>query len=237
MWASPETTWAARPQRFAPAIARRIRTIFPQLGRVEICGGLGRRGRADRARHAADRPVAEGTVGRQRLRPPGPEHVGDGRAVDRPQHPVGRRALAAVFAVRTGLGRWRRPAGSPDMPSACGGEAVPPPPARWPATGSGRGCRERIREARLAEANRQAGTRPPRRRPPPRPRRSRRSRQAAKARGLPDVCRCGGIRERRAGAATRKKVRNFAPNRCNFRCCAPYLTANHPISRFARRPS
>jgi glycine/D-amino acid oxidase-like deaminating enzyme len=36
MWASPETTWAARPDRFAGAIARRIRTIFPQLGRVEI---------------------------------------------------------------------------------------------------------------------------------------------------------------------------------------------------------
>src|SRR5450756_1129591 len=36
MWASPETTWAARPERFAPAIARRIRTIFPQLGRVEM---------------------------------------------------------------------------------------------------------------------------------------------------------------------------------------------------------
>ena len=36
MWASPETTWAARPERFAGAIARRIRTIFPQLGKVEI---------------------------------------------------------------------------------------------------------------------------------------------------------------------------------------------------------
>src|SRR5450759_2964328 len=36
MWASPETTWAASPARFAPAIARRIRTIFPRLGRVEI---------------------------------------------------------------------------------------------------------------------------------------------------------------------------------------------------------
>jgi glycine/D-amino acid oxidase-like deaminating enzyme len=36
MWASPETTWAARPQRFAGAIARRIRTIFPQIGAVEI---------------------------------------------------------------------------------------------------------------------------------------------------------------------------------------------------------
>ncbi|HVV41671.1 MAG TPA: FAD-binding oxidoreductase [Nitrobacter sp.] len=36
MWASPETTWAARPQRFAGAIRRRIRTIFPALGKVEI---------------------------------------------------------------------------------------------------------------------------------------------------------------------------------------------------------
>jgi glycine/D-amino acid oxidase-like deaminating enzyme len=36
MWASPETTWSARPDRFAGAIARRIRTIFPQLGGVEI---------------------------------------------------------------------------------------------------------------------------------------------------------------------------------------------------------
>src|ERR1700722_11343326 len=36
MWASPETTWDARPQRFAPTIARRIRTIFPQLGRLQI---------------------------------------------------------------------------------------------------------------------------------------------------------------------------------------------------------
>src|SRR6195256_1459455 len=36
MWASPETTWAASPARFAPKIARRIRTIFPRLGGVEI---------------------------------------------------------------------------------------------------------------------------------------------------------------------------------------------------------
>src|SRR3984885_9706661 len=36
MWASPETTWDARPQRFASTIARRIRTIFPQLGRVQV---------------------------------------------------------------------------------------------------------------------------------------------------------------------------------------------------------
>jgi glycine/D-amino acid oxidase-like deaminating enzyme len=41
MWASPETTWSARPQRFAGAIARRIRTIFPQLGKVEIAEVFG----------------------------------------------------------------------------------------------------------------------------------------------------------------------------------------------------
>ena len=41
MWASPETTWAARPQRFAPAIQRRIATIFPQLGKVEISDVFG----------------------------------------------------------------------------------------------------------------------------------------------------------------------------------------------------
>src|ERR1700689_1956491 len=36
MWASPETTWPARPQRFARVVARRIRTVFPRLGNVEI---------------------------------------------------------------------------------------------------------------------------------------------------------------------------------------------------------
>src|ERR1700744_3463750 len=41
MWASPETTWNARPERFAPAIARRIRTVFPALDRVEITETFG----------------------------------------------------------------------------------------------------------------------------------------------------------------------------------------------------
>src|ERR1700748_1664635 len=36
MWASPETTWAARPKRFSGAIAGRMRTIFPKLGQAEI---------------------------------------------------------------------------------------------------------------------------------------------------------------------------------------------------------
>ena len=41
MWASPETTWAARPQRFAGAIQRRIRTVFPQLDGVDITDTFG----------------------------------------------------------------------------------------------------------------------------------------------------------------------------------------------------
>jgi glycine/D-amino acid oxidase-like deaminating enzyme len=41
MWASPETTWNARPSGFAAAIQRRIRTVFPQLGRVEITDTFG----------------------------------------------------------------------------------------------------------------------------------------------------------------------------------------------------
>src|ERR1700726_2990608 len=41
MWASPETTWEARAQRFAPAIARHIASIFPRLGKVEIAEVFG----------------------------------------------------------------------------------------------------------------------------------------------------------------------------------------------------
>src|ERR1700730_108002 len=44
MWASPETTWDARPHRFGSAIQRRIATVFPQLGKVAISdmfGGAG----------------------------------------------------------------------------------------------------------------------------------------------------------------------------------------------------
>lgn len=41
LWESPETTWAASPERFARAVRRRIRTIFPQLGNVEIAQMFG----------------------------------------------------------------------------------------------------------------------------------------------------------------------------------------------------
>src|SRR5437764_875062 len=40
-WASPETTWDARPRRMGSAIARRIATTFPQLGKVAISDVFG----------------------------------------------------------------------------------------------------------------------------------------------------------------------------------------------------
>ncbi|HEY0219531.1 MAG TPA: FAD-dependent oxidoreductase [Afipia sp.] len=36
MWSSPETTWNAKPQKFARAIERRITTVFPALGDAKI---------------------------------------------------------------------------------------------------------------------------------------------------------------------------------------------------------
>jgi glycine/D-amino acid oxidase-like deaminating enzyme len=166
MWASPETTWAARPARFAPAIARRIRTIFPQLGGVEIAevwggavgqtvhgmpqigqlrrglwvaSGFGRQGLNTSA--MAGQLIARSILwGDERWRLFSPfELVWAGG-------PTGR--VAGYF-----IGMWGR-----------GSSAAAGALARYRERAR---VRERTREARLAEANRQAGTRPPRRRPPP----------------------------------------------------------------------
>ena len=166
MWASPETTWDARPQRFAGTIARRIRTIFPRLGKVEISevwggavgqtvhgmpqigqlrkglwvtSGFGRQGLNTSA--IAGRLVAQGILwGDDRWRLFSPfELVWAGGSTGR--------------IVGHAVGAWTRGASA-----AAGALARYREKAR---------VKERIREARLAEANRQAGTRPPRRRPPP----------------------------------------------------------------------
>jgi glycine/D-amino acid oxidase-like deaminating enzyme len=166
MWASPETTWAARPQRFAPTIARRIRTIFPRLGRVEIsevwggavgqtvhgmpqigqlrrglwvASGFGRQGLNTSA--MAGQLIARSILwGDERWRLFSPfELVWAGGATGR----------VAGYAI----GMWGR-----------GSAAAAGALARYRERAR---AQERIREARLAEANRQAGTRPPRRRPPP----------------------------------------------------------------------
>jgi glycine/D-amino acid oxidase-like deaminating enzyme len=167
MWASPETTWDARPARFAGAIARRIRTVFPRLGKVEIAevwggaigqtvhgmpqigqlrkglwvtSGFGRQGLNTSA--IAGRLIAQSILwGDDRWRLFSPfELVWAGGTTGR--------------IVGHAVGAWTRGASA-----AAGGLARYRERSR---------VQEGIREARLAEANRQArAPRPQRTRPPP----------------------------------------------------------------------
>jgi glycine/D-amino acid oxidase-like deaminating enzyme len=166
LWASPETTWNARPQRFASAIQRRIATIFPQLGNVGISEVFG------------------GAVG---LTVHGMPQIGQLRKGLWVASGFGRQglntsAMAGQLIARSilwGDERWRlfSPfelvwAGGPTGRVAAhligmwgrGASAAAGALARYR---EGVRAKERIREARRAEANRQAGTRPPPRRQPP----------------------------------------------------------------------
>jgi glycine/D-amino acid oxidase-like deaminating enzyme len=169
MWASPETTWAMRPRRFAGAISRRIRTVFPTLGSVEIAevfggavgqtvhgmpqigqlrkglwvaSGFGRQGLNTSA--MAGLLIARGILwGDERWRLFSPfELVWAGG-------PIGRVAGQLV-------GMWGR-----GSSAAAGALARHREKVR---------AQNRLREQRLAQANRQGGPRPGPRRPPPRPR-------------------------------------------------------------------
>ncbi|MFL6814306.1 MAG: FAD-dependent oxidoreductase, partial [Bradyrhizobium sp.] len=172
MWASPETTWAARPERLSGAIQRRIGTIFPKLGRVEITemwgGATGqtvhgmpqigqlRKGlwvASGFGRHGLNTTAMSGQLiarsilwGDERWRLFSPfELVWAGGTIGR--------------VAGYGIGMWSRA-------SAAAAGAL----ARYRERAH---VKEGIRDARLAKANRQAGTRPPRSRPPggrPRPR-------------------------------------------------------------------
>ncbi len=166
MWSSPETTWAARPQRFKSRIQRRIGTIFPQLGKAEIA------------------EVFTGTVG-QTVH--GMPQIGQLRKGLWVASGFGRQGLATTAmagqliarSILWGDERWRL--FSPfELVWAGGrtGRIVGQAVAMWERGSSaaagalaryreGARARESIREARLAAANRQAGTRPPRKRPPP----------------------------------------------------------------------
>src|SRR6266436_2810344 len=166
MWAGPETTWAARPERFAPAIARRIHKIFPQLGRPEIAevwggaaghtvhgmpqigqlrrglwvtSGFGRQGLNTSA--MAGQLIARSILwGDERWRLFSPfELVWAGGTTGR---------VAGYF-----IGMWNR-----------GSSAAAGALARYRERAR---TQERIREARLAQFNRQAGTGGTPRRPPP----------------------------------------------------------------------
>src|SRR3954454_9999372 len=169
MWSSPETTWEARPKHFAPAIQRRISTVFPRLGKVPIADVFG------------------GAVG---MTVHGMPQIGQLRkglwvASGFGRQGLGTSAMAGLLVARSilwGDERWRlfSPfelvwAGGPTARVA--GHFI----AMWTRRSSAAAgllaryrerarAKERIREARLAEANRQAGTRtPPRRRSPPGP--------------------------------------------------------------------
>jgi len=167
MWASPETTWAARPQRFAGAVQRRIRTVFPQLDRVEVTETFG--GATGQTVHGMPQ------VGQLRR--------GLWVASGFGQQGLNTSAMAGQLiasGILAGDDRWRL--FSPfELVWAGGttGRVAGHLIGMWGRTSAaaagalaryreGARVKERIREARVAEANRQAGTRPPvRRRPPP----------------------------------------------------------------------
>src|SRR5450432_2895398 len=166
MWASPETTWDARPERFAGAIARRIRTIFPNLGQVEIAEVWG--GATGETVHGMPQIgqlrrglwVASG-FGRQGLNTSAMAGQLIARSILWGDE---RWRLFSPFELVWAGGPTGRIAGHVIGMWGRGSSAAAGALARYRERVR---TQERIREARLAEANRQAGTRPPRPRPPP----------------------------------------------------------------------
>src|SRR5712671_4332274 len=166
MWAGPETTWAARPERFAPAIARRIQTIFPQLGRPEIAEVWG--GAAGHTVHGMPQIgqlrrglwVTSG-FGRQGLNTSAMAGQLIARSILWGDE---RWRLFSPFELVWAGGATGRVAGHLISMWGRGSSAAAGALARYR---EGARARENVREARLAEANRQAGTRPPRPRPSP----------------------------------------------------------------------
>jgi glycine/D-amino acid oxidase-like deaminating enzyme len=166
LWASPETTWPARPERFAPAIARRIQTIFPQLGRVQISEAWG--GAIGQTVHGMPQIgqlrkglwVASG-FGRQGLNTTAMAGQLIARSILWGDE---RWRLFSPFELVWAGGTTGRAAGYAIGMWARGSAAAAGALARHRERVR---AKERIREMRLAEANRQAGTRGPQRRPPP----------------------------------------------------------------------
>jgi glycine/D-amino acid oxidase-like deaminating enzyme len=166
MWASPETTWPARPERFAPAIARRIRTVFPKLEQVEIAETWG--GAVGQTVHGMPQIgqlrrglwVASG-FGRQGLNTSAMAGQLIARSILWGDE---RWRLFSPFELVWAGGPTGRIAGHVIGMWGRGSSAAAGALARYRERVR---TQERIREARLVEANRQAGTRPPRPRPPP----------------------------------------------------------------------
>jgi len=166
MWASPETTWDARPARFASAIARRIRTVFPRLGPVEIAevwgGAVGQtvHGMPQIGQLRRGLWVASG-FGRQGLNTTAMAGQLIARSILWGDE---RWRLFSPFELVWAGGSTGRVAGHVIGMWGRGSAAAAGALARYRERAR---KQERIREARLAEANRQAGTRPPRPRPQP----------------------------------------------------------------------
>jgi glycine/D-amino acid oxidase-like deaminating enzyme len=166
MWASPETSWAARPELFASAIARRIRTIFPRLEKVEISevwsGAIGQtvHGMPQIGQLRKGLWVASG-FGRQGLNTSAMAGQLIARSILWGDE---RWRLFSPFELVWAGGATGRVAGQVIGMWGRGSSAAAGALARYRERSR---ARERIREARVAEANRQAGTRPPLRRPPP----------------------------------------------------------------------
>lgn len=164
MWASPETTWDARPQRFAGAIRRRIRAIFPALRDVEIAEVWG--GATGQTVHGMPQIgqlrkglwVASG-FGRQGMNTSAMAGQLIARSILRGDE---RWRLFSPFELVWAGGPTGRVAGQLIGLWSRAGSAAAGSLARYRERAR---LREREREARLAEANRAAGTGP--RRPPP----------------------------------------------------------------------
>jgi hypothetical protein len=166
LWASPETTWPARAERFAPAIARRIQSVFPRLGPVQISETWG--GAVGQTVHGMPQIgqlrkglwVASG-FGRQGLNTTAMAGQLIARSILQGDE---RWRLFSPFELVWAGGTTGRVAGYAIGMWARGSSAAAGALARHRERVR---ARERIREARLAEANRQAGTRGPQRRPAP----------------------------------------------------------------------
>jgi hypothetical protein len=186
MWSSPETTWDARPQRFDAAIARRIRTIFPRLGGVQISEVWG----------GAIGQTVHGMPQIGQLRKGLWVVSGFGR------HGLATSAMAGQLISRSilwGDERWRlfspfELVWAGGVTGRVAGQLIGMwTRANYAASGALARYRERlreqerIREARLAEANRLAGTPQPRPRRPSKPSDSRPADVAAPERPRPPV--------------------------------------------------
>ncbi len=105
LWSGRSTTWDADPRRYAPRLKADIARALSaaRRGRDRAC--LVGRARQRAASHAADRRAVARPLDGERLRRPRPQHHRDGGRDHRAGHRRRRRHLAAVLALRAGVGR------------------------------------------------------------------------------------------------------------------------------------